>query len=77
MSVDALVQIAVPLFIFAATMCRFISDDDWDLEEQLTKVLEYQIMGLSSKLDVTYRPVLDQLVINRDETEKQTLVLEF
>lgn len=76
--VQALVQMAIPLFIFAATMCRFIGDDQWDPIEQLTKVLKYQPVRLNSKMgNTTYLPVLDQLLTNQEETEREELVLEF
>jgi len=41
-AVQDLVQMAVPLFIFAATICRFIGDQAWsDPAGQLAKVLQY------------------------------------
>jgi hypothetical protein len=66
-SMDALVHMAVPLFIFAATVCRFIGDPAWsDPAGQLAKILEYQERFPESeldKLDATYRPILDQLTV--------------
>ncbi|KAJ5159574.1 WD domain protein [Penicillium canariense] len=77
-SIRALIQMAVPLFIFATTICRFIADHNWDPEERLNKVLEYQNLSLSSKLDGTYLPILDQLLIDVDGmTEKQELISDF
>lgn len=37
----------VPLFIFAATMCRFIGETGWGWNptEKLIKILEYQSEG--------------------------------
>jgi hypothetical protein len=71
---------AVPLFIFAATVCRFIEDRVWsDPAGQLAKVLEYQSRTQQSeidKLDATYRPILDQLVVGT-EAAKRCLVDEF
>lgn len=68
-NIQALAEMAVPLFIFAATACRFIGDQAWsDPAGQLAKVLEYQSKTQQShidKLDATYRPVLDQLVGGR------------
>lgn len=77
MRIQALVEVAVPLFIVAATMCRFIADQAWDPEERLNKVLEYRTMSLNSKLGSTYLPVLDQLLTNRDVTEKEELASGF
>jgi hypothetical protein len=79
-NVKALVQMAVPLFIFAATVCRFIQDPAWcDPDGQLAKVLEYQSGTQQSeidKLDATYRPVLDRLLVG-SEASKRSLLDEF
>jgi hypothetical protein len=75
-----LVEMAVPLFIFAATICRFIEDRAWsDPVGQLEKILEYQRKTQHSeidKLDATYRPVLDQLLRGNQKVQ-QSLVDEF
>jgi hypothetical protein len=79
--VQDLVKMAVPLFIFAATVCRLIEDQAWsDPAGQLRKVLLYRPGTQRSeinKLDATYRPVLDQLVVGRSEAAKRLLVEEF
>jgi hypothetical protein len=64
---DILVDMAVPLFIFAATMCRFIGDLYWDPEEQLQKIIVHKTKSLESESDfeTTYRPVLDQMLVKR------------
>ncbi|KAK4142420.1 vegetative incompatibility protein HET-E-1 [Dichotomopilus funicola] len=71
---------AVPLFIFAATICRFIRDPAWcDPDGQLAKVLEYRPGTQQSeidKLDTTYRPVLDRLLLG-SEASKASLLEEF
>ncbi|KAF4961378.1 hypothetical protein FSARC_10194 [Fusarium sarcochroum] len=54
---------AIPLFIFAATVCRFIADyRGRNPARQLHTVLEFQVGGASSQMDITYRPVLSQLL---------------
>jgi hypothetical protein len=79
--VQDLVRMAVPLFIFAATVCRFIEDQAWsDPAGQLRKVLLYRPGTQQSeinKLDATYRPVLDHLVVGHSEAAKKSLVEEF
>jgi hypothetical protein len=79
-SVDILVQMAVPRFIFAATVCRFIGDRAWsDPAGQLAKILEYLERSPESeldKLDATYRPILDQLTVG-SESAQNTLIEEF
>ncbi|KAK6083247.1 vegetative incompatibility protein HET-E-1 [Seiridium cupressi] len=60
---QTLVRIATPLFIFAATVCRFISDSRvGSPDEQLKEVLQYQSQSQESQLDATYLPVLNQMV---------------
>ncbi|KAH8194494.1 hypothetical protein TruAng_011347 [Truncatella angustata] len=65
---STLVHMAVPLFIFAATICRFIDDDQvLDPKSQLEKVLQYRETTPGSglgQLGPTYLPVLNQLVRN-------------
>jgi hypothetical protein len=58
-----LVKMAIPLFIFAATVCRFLADRKCgNPAKQLKKVTTYQSRSQGSKLGNTYFPVLDQLV---------------
>ncbi|RFU29581.1 hypothetical protein B7463_g6767, partial [Scytalidium lignicola] len=80
-TLHTLVEMAVPLFIFATTVCRFIEDPTWfDPACQLTKVLEYRSKAQQSemdKLDATYRPILDQLIVGGSKAAKRSLVDEF
>jgi hypothetical protein len=76
--VQSLVGIAMPLFIFAATMCRFINDRKCgEPEEQLAKVLQYQTKSQESKLDATYLPVLNQLHVGLTASERREVVEGF
>ncbi|KIE02136.1 P-loop NTPase, partial [Metarhizium majus ARSEF 297] len=76
-TVQALVRMATPLFIFAATVCRFLADLRWHPDDQLAKVLRYQTRTQQSKLDATYRPVLDPLIEGLDKVEKVELLQQF
>ena len=76
-NIKALVEMAVPLFIFAATVCRFVGDPRWDPKKRLATILEYQTASQASKLDRTYLPILDQLLVGQDEVEKEKLAREF
>ncbi len=68
-NMQALIKMAVPLFIFAATMCRFIGGPwDWDPVGNLLKVLHYQSAGSLTQLEKTYLPVLTQ-ILKGDITE--------
>ena len=76
-NIQALVNMAIPLFIFATTVCRFIGDLRWDPEERLATVLRYQTVGQASQLDRTYLPVLDQLFVGLTDSDKEILTGEF
>ncbi len=68
-SFESLVDMAVPLFIFASTACRFISDSSCgDPGEQLDRILEYQKKGGWSQLHTTYLPILNQLFLKRTDS---------
>ncbi|KAJ5225761.1 hypothetical protein N7468_006986 [Penicillium chermesinum] len=71
--IDGLAAMAVPLFIFAATVCRFVADKRWNPERRLQQFFED---SLGSKMDKTYRPILNQLLAE-DENDTDQLVEEF
>ncbi|KAK0627877.1 hypothetical protein B0T14DRAFT_563644 [Immersiella caudata] len=78
--IRTLAQMAVPLFIFAATVCRFVEDPVWsDPADQLKKVLQcHQTKTHDSeldKLDATYLPVLNQLTVGRPDPQRTPLPL--
>jgi hypothetical protein len=76
--VQSLVRMAIPSFIFAATVCRFIKDRKCgEPEEQLAKIIQYQTKSQESKLDATYLPVLDQLHIGLTTNERRQVVEGF
>ena len=59
-NLQALIKMAVLLFIFAATMCRFIGEANWDWNpvKKLAKVLEYKFEDSLTQLGKTYLSVL-------------------
>ena len=71
-----LVDRAVPLFIAAATICRFISDIRWNPRKRLEAILTDRSTYVS-KMDSTYVPVLRQLLTGQNETESRKLLEEF
>ncbi|KAL3473297.1 hypothetical protein BJX99DRAFT_261485 [Aspergillus californicus] len=73
---DTLVKRAVPLFISAATLCRFISEKRWDSRERLTVILADDTAYVS-KLSSIYTPVLNNILAGQDEREAQELIREF
>ncbi|QKX62565.1 uncharacterized protein TRUGW13939_09726 [Talaromyces rugulosus] len=80
-AISALVEMAVPLFIFAATLCRFVEDEVYsNPSDQLKKVLKYRNMKSDfemDKLDATYSPILKQLIHGRPEKAQKSLVERF
>ena len=75
--IQALVNIAIPLFIFAATACRYIGDKRDNPKKRLGIILQYQTVTQVSKLDRTYLPILDQLFDDEDGADKERRVIEF
>ncbi|KAF2810840.1 uncharacterized protein BDZ99DRAFT_441438 [Mytilinidion resinicola] len=75
--IQALVVLAIPLFIFAATACRYIADGRDNPKRRLEVVLQYQSTTHVSKLDRTYLPILNQLFDDEDEADKQRRTSEF
>ncbi|KAF7133693.1 hypothetical protein CNMCM5793_004991, partial [Aspergillus hiratsukae] len=70
--IQALLTMSVPLFIFAATICRVFEDHNLDPEQCLTEILKYQ--SQESKLDGTYLPVLDRLVSNYNGKRREQVI---
>jgi hypothetical protein len=68
---------ALPLFIFAATLCRFVGDEDWFPEERLTAVLQDEATTSTSDMDRTYLPVLRQLLTAKNKKDFERLLQEF
>ncbi|KAJ6084355.1 hypothetical protein N7486_011155 [Penicillium sp. IBT 16267x] len=71
-----LVEKAVPLFIAAVTLCRFIGDTNWNPQKRLGAILTDQSTYVS-RMDGTYIPVLKQLLAGQDEAESHQLLNEF
>jgi hypothetical protein len=71
--IEILAARAAPLFIFAATVCRFVADINFDPKERLQ---EFLASPSGSKLDDTYRPVLKQLLV-KDKRDRDKLIGEF
>ncbi|KAK9847015.1 wd40 domain protein, partial [Penicillium brevicompactum] len=72
-----IVAMAVPLFIFAATICRFVGDLKWNPERRLEKFFQDPGLTSASKMDRTYQPILNQLVAGQDRDDSEELVEEF
>jgi hypothetical protein len=70
-----LVNYVIPLFIFAATICRVFEDPYWDPEDSLIEILARRNNG--ANLDGTYLPVLNRLLNGQSDKKKEQLVQEF
>ncbi|KKZ60779.1 hypothetical protein EMCG_04548 [[Emmonsia] crescens] len=76
--IQELVLISVPLFISAATVCRYIEHPKWEPTLRLAELLRDQAK-YASRMDKTYLPILTRLLDDEDndELEKQQLLQEF
>ncbi|KAI1332917.1 vegetative incompatibility protein HET-E-1 [Xylariaceae sp. FL0255] len=74
--IGALVRISVPLFIVAATMCRFIADrkSSGNPDKRLAKLLESQ--G-TNQFDATYRPLLEQILKGTSIEDRSEILHRF
>ncbi|KAI0182317.1 WD40-repeat-containing domain protein [Xylaria flabelliformis] len=76
--IDTLVRKAYPLFIVAATTCRFLDPARFNPADQLQKLLDYQAAAhASDQLGSTYLPVLNQLISDQSDVNKQHLLNRF
>lgn len=77
-TLQCLVTMAMPLFIFAATVCRFISDRRCgNPHKQLEKVLSHGSKSHGSQLDLTNGPVLSSQFAGVSEDDKEQIVEDF
>ncbi|KAK3169914.1 hypothetical protein OEA41_009298, partial [Lepraria neglecta] len=69
---------AVPLFIVAVTICRFVGGPNPDPRGALEEILNFQGMGEMRLIAQTYLPVLKRLsTISSDSYKKETLHRDF
>lgn len=73
-SLRRLVKLSVPLFIFAATVCRIFKDLQWDPMDSLAAIFAG---SEGSKLDGTYLPVLNRVLVNQSGQEKLDLIQDY
>jgi hypothetical protein len=75
--VERLVKMTIPLFIFAATICRFVGERKVLPQARLKQILEDEAAVSENQMDRTYSPVLNQLLSRTNETEARQLKQEF
>ncbi|KND90066.1 Vegetative incompatibility protein HET-E-1 [Tolypocladium ophioglossoides CBS 100239] len=77
-NIETLVKMAIPLFIFATTVCLFIADRRIATPyKQLKKVLLPRAGGQVSQLGSTYLPVLDNLIVGLSTSKQEEILQEF
>lgn len=76
--IQKLVRMSTPLFISAATVCRYIENSTWEPVSRLTELLQNQAR-YTAKMDKTYLPILTRLLNDpdNDKPEKEKLLQEF
>lgn len=74
--IQTLVELSVPLFIYAATVCRYIGADFSDPEDYLNNVLCNPKFVLQP-LDQLYSLVLQQMLIGKEERDKEPWLQAF
>lgn len=75
-NIQKLVQMTVPLFIYAATIYRVFEDPIWDPQDSLESFLNHPDRQ-SSQLSGTYLPVLKRLISGQGDNQVRQLVNEF
>ncbi|KAJ6047584.1 hypothetical protein N7460_003731 [Penicillium canescens] len=79
--IQELVTMSVPLFISAATVCRYIENSKWEPKLRLAELLSDQAKYVS-RMDKTYLPILTRLLHDQEgesehESEQHQLLQEF
>jgi NACHT domain len=77
--IEKLVEMAIPLFIFATTAIRFIEDLRLrgDPNSRLENILEYKALDHTSKFGATYLPALHQMLYGLEGEDKSHALKEF
>nr|POF14167.1 hypothetical protein CFP56_03191 [Quercus suber] len=70
-----LVDLAIPLFIFASTICRFVAE--MKPRKRLESVLAQRYTTVSSHLAKTYAPVLNHLLEGKLRVEQDEIIRDF
>ena len=75
---ESLVQRSDCLFIYAATVCRFVGDYDWSPEERLLEILQSDSVlgGDTSQLDEMYTQVLRRSLLKKARKADTTKLVD-
>lgn len=75
-NLQALIAMSVPLFISAATVCRFLEHEKFEPAERLKALLKDQTK-YATKMEQTYLPVLERLLEGEDDEDSTQLLEDF
>ncbi|KAK7582828.1 hypothetical protein V3481_012126 [Fusarium oxysporum f. sp. vasinfectum] len=77
-TVQSLAQMAVPLFIFAATFCRFVGDSRRrNPRTRLQTMLNHGNRSHGSQLEQTYTPILRSQITELPKEEREEVIKDF
>ncbi|RKK41133.1 hypothetical protein BFJ66_g11163 [Fusarium oxysporum f. sp. cepae] len=77
-TVQSLAQMTVPLFIFAATVCRFVGDSRRrNPRTRLQTVLNHGNRNQGSQLEQTYTPILRAQITELPKEEREEVIKDF
>ncbi|KAF5970220.1 vegetative incompatibility het-e-1 [Fusarium coicis] len=77
-TIQCLAQMAVPLFIFAATVCRFVGDSRRrNPKTRLKTVLDQGRRSHGTQLEQTYAPILRSQIIGLPNEEGEEVIKDF
>ncbi|KAJ9488439.1 hypothetical protein VN97_g4841 [Penicillium thymicola] len=74
-AIKTLTGMSVPLFIFAATLCRFVGDGIKRPEDRLGTIMRQR--RVSGQMESIYQPILEQILNPKDKNESKELAAEF
>ncbi|KAF3230073.1 hypothetical protein TWF191_000313 [Orbilia oligospora] len=68
-TLEKLVAMAAPLFIYAATLCRFIGDENWDPEQRIKVLVRYSESQNSGRIGSWVGPNTDKTTWQRSQLD--------
>ncbi|KAJ6107986.1 NACHT and WD40 domain protein [Penicillium sp. IBT 18751x] len=74
-TIQSLVKLSSPLFIFAATACRLLEDPQWDPVDSLAEIFAQR--NDTSQFDGTYLPVLNRLLKGQSKNQEKKLIQDY
>ncbi|RAH71407.1 WD40 repeat domain-containing protein, partial [Aspergillus aculeatinus CBS 121060] len=74
-TIKEVAQRASPLFIVASTICLFIDDERFSPVERTSVILQHRHFG--DQLVETYRTILEQMIIDTRDVDRQQILTEF